>query len=119
MAEHDTQVVKDVDLSELTKDAFTKVADYLNGELEASTEDYKMLEKINKVSAAKYADLRNIVSNVNSSMQQLDEKYNALRPYISQIDDIELAVNALEQSAYKLDAYSKQLELRYKELEKR
>ena len=26
-----------------------------------------------------------------------------------QIDDIELAVNALEQSAYKLDAYSKQL----------
>ena len=42
--------------------------------LVASTEDYKMLEKINKVSAAKYADLRNIVSNVNSSMQQLDEK---------------------------------------------
>lgn len=36
MAEHDTQVVKDVDLSELTKDAFTKVADYLNGELEGT-----------------------------------------------------------------------------------
>ena len=34
---------------------------------------------------------------------------NSLKPYIDQIDDIELAVNALEQSAYKLDAYSKQL----------
>ena len=33
-----------------------------------------MLEKINKVSAAKYADVKNIVSNVNGSMQQLDTK---------------------------------------------
>lgn len=33
----------------------------------------------------------------------------SLRPYIDQINDIELAVNALENSAYKLDAYSKQL----------
>lgn len=33
----------------------------------------------------------------------------SLRPFIEQIDDIELAVNALEQSAYKIDAYSKQL----------
>ena len=39
-----------------------------------SVEDYHMLEKINKVSAAKYADVKNIVSNVNGSMQQLDTK---------------------------------------------
>ena len=36
----------------------------------------------------------------------LDE---ALHPYIDQINDIETAVNILEQSAYKIDAYSKKL----------
>ena len=36
----------------------------------------------------------------------LDE---ALQPYIDQINDIETAVNILEQSAYKIDAYSKKL----------
>jgi len=33
----------------------------------------------------------------------------SLKPYIEQIDEICSAVNSLEQSAYKLDAYSKQL----------
>ena len=36
----------------------------------------------------------------------LDE---ALHPYIDQINDIETAVNILEESAYKIDAYSKKL----------
>lgn len=39
-----------------------------------SVEDYKMLEKINKVTAAKYADVRSLVSGVNHSMQDLNSK---------------------------------------------
>lgn len=39
-----------------------------------SVEDYTMLEKVNKVSGSKYADVKDLVENVNMSMQQLDEK---------------------------------------------
>lgn len=47
---------------------------------------------------------------IASSYLIVDE---ALQPYIQQIDDIETAVNALEQSAYKIDAYSKKLGMFY------
>ena len=42
-----------------------------------------------------------------------------LQPYLDQINIIEEQVAALEQAAYKLDAYSKKLEAKYKKPEKR
>ncbi|KAF6030683.1 BLOC1S2 [Bugula neritina] len=113
-----SEINTEKDLTVLTRDAFVKVAEYLNGELDDSIEDYTMLEKMNRVTSSKYTDIKALVSSVNSSMQDLNAKYDSLQPYIDQIDDIELAVNALEQSAFKLDAYSKQLEARFKELER-
>ena len=43
----------------------------------------------------------------------------SLQPYCDQIDQVEASVSALEQTAYRLDAYCKQLEAKFKELEKR
>ncbi len=43
----------------------------------------------------------------------------SLQPYCDQIDQVEVSVGALEQTAYRLDAYCKKLEAKFKEVEKR
>ncbi|ETE60141.1 Biogenesis of lysosome-related organelles complex 1 subunit 2, partial [Ophiophagus hannah] len=75
----------EADINELCTEMFNKMAIYLTGELTATSEDYKLLENMNKLTNA------------------------ALQPYLEQINQIEEQVAALEQAAYKLDAYSKKL----------
>lgn len=43
----------------------------------------------------------------------------SLQPYCDQIDQVEASVSALEQTAYRLDSYCKQLETKFKEIERR
>ena len=68
-------------------------------------------------------------------MTELNTKYTDLLPYLEQIDQIDasverwqkfvdfspsfISISRLEQAAYKLDAYSKRLEQKFKMLEKR
>ncbi|XP_006825385.1 biogenesis of lysosome-related organelles complex 1 subunit 2-like [Saccoglossus kowalevskii] len=85
----------------------------------ATAEDYKLLEKMNQVTIQKYGDMRTITSNIATSMQNLNDKFKSLQPYLDQIDQVEESVANLEQAAYRLDAYSKRLELKFKQLEKR
>jgi len=85
--------------------------------------------------------MRQISGNVNKGVTQLNEKYAQLKPYVDQIDQIDESVTRyvvhqlvhcqenraeenchtcrLEQAAFKLDAYSKRLEAKFKTLEKR
>lgn len=49
----------------------------------------------------------------------MNGKYQELQPYLDQIDQIDDSVERLYQAALKLDSYSKRLEQKYKELEKR
>ena len=74
---------------------------------------------MNKVTATKYSDMRQITANVATGVDKLNEKYATLRPYLDQIDQMDESVTRLEQAAFKLDAYSKRLEAKFKELEKR
>ena len=71
------------------------------------------------MTASKYADMTNLTSNVAKGVNQLDDKYKELQPYLDQIDQIDESVERLFQAAVKLDSYSKRLENKYKELEKR
>ncbi|CAB0002677.1 unnamed protein product [Nesidiocoris tenuis] len=98
---------------------FEKTSDYLIGELTLSQEDYTLLESMNKATATKYADMKQISQNIGKSLNELNKKYESLRPMLEQIDQIEDSVNKLEQAAYKLDNYSKRLEAKFKGLEKR
>jgi len=105
-------------LDDLSRDMFEKVAAYFHGELEAVAEDYAVLEKMNRASATKYVDMKTTGSNIAKALNELNDKYAAIAPQLSQIDQVEAGVGQLEEAAHKLDAYSKTLEQRWKVYEK-
>nr|CAD7442419.1 unnamed protein product [Timema bartmani] len=95
----------DPNLSRLASTMFQKTADYLFGELVCTqnSRTYKMMMLF--------------ITEVYKCLHFVVDK--SLQPYLEQIDQIEDSVTKLEQAAYKLDAYSKRLELKFKHLEKR
>ncbi|KAM9832281.1 biogenesis of lysosome-related organelles complex 1 subunit 2 [Neosynchiropus ocellatus] len=107
------------DINELCTDMFEKMGIFLQGELTATCEDYRLLENMNKLTSLKYMEMKDISINISRNLQDLNNKYASLQPYLDQINQIEEQVSSLEQAAYKLDAYSKKLEARFKKLEKR
>ncbi|KAM7011876.1 biogenesis of lysosome-related organelles complex 1 subunit 2 [Tautogolabrus adspersus] len=107
------------DINELCTDMFEKMAIFLQGELTGTCEDYRLLESMNKLTSLKYMEMKDISINISRNLQDLNNKYASLQPYLDQINQIEEQVSSLEQAAYKLDAYSKKLEARFKKLEKR
>ncbi|XP_051981051.1 biogenesis of lysosome-related organelles complex-1 subunit 2-like isoform X2 [Xyrauchen texanus] len=107
------------DIDELCRDMFDKMSVFLQGELTATCEDYKLLESMNKLTSLKYMEMKDISINISRNLQDLNQKYASLQPYLNQINQIEEQVTALEQAAYKLDTYSKKLEAKFKKLEKR
>ncbi|KAM4636237.1 biogenesis of lysosome-related organelles complex 1 subunit 2 isoform 1-T4 [Discoglossus pictus] len=109
----------EADINELCKDMFSKMSCYLTGELIATSEDYKLLENINKLTCLKYMEMKDIAGNISRNLKDLNKKYASLQPYLEQINQIEEQVSSLENAAYKLDAYSKKLEAKFKKLEKR
>ncbi|KAM3913628.1 biogenesis of lysosome-related organelles complex 1 subunit 2 isoform 1-T6 [Leptodactylus fuscus] len=109
----------EADINELCRDMFSKMSCYLTGELIATSEDYKLLENMNKLTCLKYMEMKDIAGNISRNLKDLNKKYASLQPYLEQINQIEEQVAALENAAYKLDAYSKRLEAKFKKLEKR
>lgn len=108
----------DPNLSRLANTMFQKTGEYLQEELSATHADYKLLERLNKDTIAKYTELKVISSNIAQSLDSLNEKYQKLQPVLDNINQIDDSVTKLEQAAYKLAAYSKRLETKFKDLEK-
>ncbi|XP_068921520.1 biogenesis of lysosome-related organelles complex 1 subunit 2-like [Petaurus breviceps papuanus] len=107
------------DIMGLCQDMFSKMAMYLRGELTATSEEYKLMENMNKLTSLKYLEMKDIGVNISRNLKDLSQKYTTLQPYLDQITLVEEQVAALQQAAYKLDAYSMKLEAKYKKLERR
>ncbi|XP_057336273.1 biogenesis of lysosome-related organelles complex 1 subunit 2 [Microplitis mediator] len=108
----------DPNLSRLATTMFEKTGEYLQDELTSTHADYRLLERLNKETIAKYAELKTISTNVSQSLEALNQKYKKLQPVLENINQIDDSVAKLEQAAYKLAAYSKRLEAKFKDLEK-
>ena len=106
-------------LSAYATDMFTKTSLYLQGEISTVLDDYKLLEDMNRAAITKYSDMKQIASNAAKTLAKSNEKYLELNSYLEQIHQIEDSVSKLEQAAYKLDAYSKNLENKFLQLQKR
>lgn len=63
--------------------------------------------------------MQQITGNIAKGVNQLNFKYQELQPYLDQIDQIDESVERLYQAAIKLETYSRRLETKFKELEKR
>ncbi|XP_014212007.1 biogenesis of lysosome-related organelles complex 1 subunit 2 [Copidosoma floridanum] len=108
----------DPNLSRLANTMFQKTSEYLQEELTATHEDYKLLERMNRETITKYSELKNISTNVAQSLDLLNQKYKKLQPVLDNINEIDESVTKLEQAAYKLLAYSNRLEAKFKDMEK-
>ena len=83
------------------------------------TRDISFLILFYRATASKYSDMQQITGNISKGVNQLNFKYQELQPYLDQIDQIDESVERLFQAAIKLENYSKRLENKFKELEKR
>nr|BBD74474.1 biogenesis of lysosome-related organelles complex 1 subunit 2 [Samia ricini] len=105
-------------ISRLATQLFKKTNDYLQGEITSGQEHYTLLEDLNRLTITKYADLRNLVSNLNKSLVEYNDFYiQQIKPLLQQIDFIDSQVTKFEAFAYRLDSYTKQLKARFKELD--
>ena len=105
-------------LHSLCADMFNKLSQYMNSEVATTLEDYKLLEKMNMVTMDKYDSMLEMAKSTGNNLHSLNQKLADLQPYLDMIEAIETKVIALEQAAYKLDAYSKHLEERFKRIER-
>ncbi len=109
------QVTTQTTLEYLSKDMIKSTGDYINGEIEMCIADYKLLEQMNKAVTEKYKNLTKYSSSISSEMDKLNEAYGNLMPMLLQIDQVEKCIGDLEESANKLDLYSKRLEAKFKQ----
>lgn len=107
----------DPTLSRLATLLFKRTNEYLQGEIASGGDHYMLLEEINRLAITKYTDLRNLAVNLNRTLMEYNDLYgNTIKPLLSQIDDIDIMVARLEENAYRLDSYTKQLKTRIKEM---
>uniref|UniRef100_G3VWB8 Biogenesis of lysosomal organelles complex 1 subunit 2 n=1 Tax=Sarcophilus harrisii TaxID=9305 RepID=G3VWB8_SARHA len=104
------------DIMGLYQDMFSKRALYLTDELTATSKNYKLLKNMNKLTSLKYLKMKDITLNISRQLKDLNQKYITVQFYRNQIILTEERVIVLEQTAYKLDEYSKKLEAKYKKL---
>ncbi|XP_051834819.1 biogenesis of lysosome-related organelles complex 1 subunit 2-like [Antechinus flavipes] len=97
---------------------FSKISMYLTSNLTTMREEYKFLEKMNKLNILKYLEMKDISVSLNRNLKNQKQKYAAFQPYLDQITLIKNQVAVLEQAAYKLDASEKKLEAKYKKLKR-
>ncbi|XP_078010651.1 LOW QUALITY PROTEIN: uncharacterized protein LOC144457192 [Phascolarctos cinereus] len=90
------------------------MATYLAVKLTATSENDKLLENMDKLTSLKYLAMKDNAVNISRNLKDLNQKYAALQPYLDQITLTEEQIAALEQAAYKLDAYSKKKKTRSK-----
>ncbi|CAI7999599.1 Biogenesis of lysosome-related organelles complex 1 subunit 2 [Geodia barretti] len=64
---------------------FEKVAEYLNGELAATSEEYALLQRLNQITLNKYQDMTALASRLNEVSQRLNDKCQFLSPLLSLI----------------------------------
>ena len=64
----------EADITELCRDMFSKMATYLTGELTATSEDYKLLENMNKLTSLKYLEMKDIAVNISRNLKDLNQK---------------------------------------------
>ncbi|XP_055330552.1 biogenesis of lysosome-related organelles complex 1 subunit 2-like isoform X2 [Paramacrobiotus metropolitanus] len=106
-------------INRLYEELLTKTSEYLKSEFEGTAEDYRLIQQLNLVSKEKYEELLVVAKRFRESLGTMNDRFTCILPFLERIDAVESQVNELERSVFRLDTYAKQLETRFKALEKR
>eukprot|EP00657_Telonema_sp_P-1_P002648 TRINITY_DN16113_c0_g1_i1.p1 TRINITY_DN16113_c0_g1~~TRINITY_DN16113_c0_g1_i1.p1 ORF type:complete len:144 (-),score=56.90 TRINITY_DN16113_c0_g1_i1:5-436(-) len=112
MAEHTPE--QQASLRAAVHDMFGNVSEYIQGELEVSSQDYQLLERMNLASADKYRDLADHAENLLAARETMLQKYDEFMPYIFQIDELDKTMGTLEKTVEQLVEYTRRLEDKFK-----
>ncbi|CAD5226811.1 unnamed protein product [Bursaphelenchus xylophilus] len=95
-------------------ESFNKMKEFVNGQVGNTAADYKLLEDMNNITAQRYQDMHQVAKNITGRLGELTQKYESLRPYLRQIDEVETISKDLENTVTVLEKYLNALEVKFK-----
>jgi biogenesis of lysosome-related organelles complex 1 subunit 2 len=101
-----------VGLEDATAELLAKAEAYVRLEAEAPLSDLHCLERMNRLTAAKYDELAESVQGFETFQDELSKRVQDLAPVLDEIDAMHDAVLKLEKAAEQLETYSRRLEAR-------
>ena len=90
--------------------------DYSRLQIEATLDEYKLLEELNRVAAARYSQVADTVDSLAGFAEAAAEQRRSLEPLLSEIDSIDAVVTSLEGAAELLDTHVSRIEAKAREL---
>uniref|UniRef100_A0A0N4ZCS9 EB domain-containing protein n=1 Tax=Parastrongyloides trichosuri TaxID=131310 RepID=A0A0N4ZCS9_PARTI len=90
-----------------------KVSSFLEGQIESTIQEYKVLANMNDVTTQRYDDMKHVAKSVTDKYADLNQKCEQLHTFLHQIDLIDKSSKDLEAVVHNLDEYVKQLELKF------
>lgn len=94
-----------------------KVSEYIQAEVEVSIKDYDFIKKLNETATQSFRDYTKIAEKIGKNVDRINKNQEAreqLNKLTEAIDNIDTKVTALETMAFKIDSYSRRLEIAFK-----
>ena len=96
-------------LENQTQRVFSGIAELAGGELRATAEEFQLLENVNRVAAARYAEIADTVGSLEGVMQEIVDQHASLATHVAEIEAVDKSVRGLEDTVAALDAYTAKL----------
>ncbi|GMT24045.1 hypothetical protein PFISCL1PPCAC_15342, partial [Pristionchus fissidentatus] len=98
------------EIAKLADEAQDRLSALLHAQISSTVEEYKLIEEMNKVTAKRYEDMKIVAEGVGEKLKKLDISYDAIRPYLRQVHELDEGTKRLEDALTKMENYVTNLE---------